>query len=236
MYKDVIGIIGGMGSFATCDFFCRLVEAFPAQKEWDRPRILIDNKCTMPSRVRAIIYKEERAKLVYQLTEALIGLKDGGATKIVIACNTSHIFLDEITDLYESIKGNRQTDIINIVELTARKLKEKGIKRVSLMATEGTIDSGIYDSYLQEQGIELIRPSKDMYKEFRFLIERVKQNQIDEEAIGRFTKQAKNLGSRDVLLACTEFPIYFRHTDKVEGINFYDPLEFAIGYLKEELK
>ena len=53
-----------MGSFATCDLFRRLIEAFPAEKEWDRPRIVIDNNCTMPSWVRAIIYKEERPKLV----------------------------------------------------------------------------------------------------------------------------------------------------------------------------
>ena len=54
----VVGILGGMGSYATVDFFRRLIEAFPAEKEWDRPRVIIDNNCTMPSRVRAILYHE----------------------------------------------------------------------------------------------------------------------------------------------------------------------------------
>ena len=45
-----IGILGGMGSYATCAIFQRLLDAFPAEKEWDRPRILIDNNCAMPSR------------------------------------------------------------------------------------------------------------------------------------------------------------------------------------------
>ena len=62
-YQQTIGIIGGMGSYATLDFFSRLLAAFPAEKEWDRPRILIDNRCTMPSRVRAILYGEGAAGL-----------------------------------------------------------------------------------------------------------------------------------------------------------------------------
>ena len=32
MEDYVIGIIGGMGSYATIDFFRRLVDAFPAEK------------------------------------------------------------------------------------------------------------------------------------------------------------------------------------------------------------
>lgn len=39
----IIGLVGGMGSIATVDYFRRLIDAFPAQKEWDRPRIIIDN-------------------------------------------------------------------------------------------------------------------------------------------------------------------------------------------------
>lgn len=59
--SKVIGILGGMGSYATVEIFRRVIDAFPAEKEWDRPRILIDNNCIMPSRVRAILY-EEREK------------------------------------------------------------------------------------------------------------------------------------------------------------------------------
>ena len=42
-YTETIGIVGGMGSYATLDFFRRILDAFPAEKEWDRPRIVIDN-------------------------------------------------------------------------------------------------------------------------------------------------------------------------------------------------
>ena len=70
-YAETIGIIGGMGSYATQDFFRRLLDAFPSEKEWDRPRIVIDNRCTMPSRVRAILYGEQPEKIVEELTNAV---------------------------------------------------------------------------------------------------------------------------------------------------------------------
>ena len=62
MYQEAIGIIG-VGSVSTLDFFRRIVEAFPGEKEWDRPRIFIDNDCTMPSRDRAVLFNENVDKL-----------------------------------------------------------------------------------------------------------------------------------------------------------------------------
>ena len=63
----VVGILGGMGTYATVDFFKRLADSFPAEKEWERPRMIIDNHCTMPSRVRALLYREKRKELVDDL-------------------------------------------------------------------------------------------------------------------------------------------------------------------------
>ena len=235
LYKDVIGIVGGMGSFATCDLFRRLIEAFPAEKEWDRPRIVIDNNCTMPSRVRAIIYKEERPRLVELLTESVINLRNMGCTKIILACNTSHVFLDEIYELYEIKTGRHDHNIMNMIEVIAEILHDQGIKRVALMATEGTMESRIYDEYLSKYKIEVIPPRKEDYAEFRYLIECVKQNRVDKEAVNRFMLSAENLGCRDVILGCTEFPVFLRYIDNMPNVTLHDAIEYLINKLKKEL-
>ena len=235
LYKDVIGIVGGMGSFATSDFFRRLIEAFPAEKEWDRPRIVIDNNCAMPSRVRAIIYKEERPKLVSLLTESVINLNNMGCTKIILACNTSHVFLDEIYEEYEKRTGKRDCNILNMIEVITESLQSKGVKKVALMATEGTIDSQIYNKYLSKYRIEIIPPKNEDYIEYRYLIECVKQNKISDEALKRFISCASNLGSEDVILGCTEFPVYLRYINEVPNINLHDPLHYLILKLKKEM-
>ena len=78
--KDlVIGVLGGMGTYATINLFKQYAEVFPAEKEWERPRIIIDNRCTMPSRVRAFLYHENVEKLVDEMADSIDGLlKNGG--------------------------------------------------------------------------------------------------------------------------------------------------------------
>lgn len=79
MKELVIGVLGGMGTYATINLFKQYAEVFPAEKEWDRPRIIIDNRCTMPSRVRAFLYHENVEKLVNEMSDSIEGLlKIGG--------------------------------------------------------------------------------------------------------------------------------------------------------------
>lgn len=88
-----IGIVGGMGSYATLKYFERILEAFPAERDWERPRVIIDNYCTLPSRVRAVLYNERVEELEQDLTDSVRGLLNAGADRIILACNTSHVFL-----------------------------------------------------------------------------------------------------------------------------------------------
>lgn len=77
--KDfTIGILGGMGTFATINIFKQYADVFKAEKEWDRPRILIDNRCTMPSRVRAFLYGEKTKQLVLEIVDSIRCLMESG--------------------------------------------------------------------------------------------------------------------------------------------------------------
>ena len=84
----VIGVLGGMGTFATIHLFRQYADVFPAEKEWDRPRIIIDNRCTMPSRVLAFLRHIKEEELIGQMSDSMQHLVDAGATRIILACNT----------------------------------------------------------------------------------------------------------------------------------------------------
>ena len=73
-----------------------ILDSYPAEKEWQRPRIIIDNYCTLPSRVRCILYGEMEMEIINGLTKSVQNLISFGATSIIITCNTAHYFLDEI--------------------------------------------------------------------------------------------------------------------------------------------
>ena len=79
--KDlVIGVLGGMGTYATINLFKQYAEVFPAEKEWERPRIIIDNRCTMPSRVRAFLYHENVERLIDEMADSILKI-GGGVSK-----------------------------------------------------------------------------------------------------------------------------------------------------------
>ena len=226
--KQVIGIVGGMGSYATLNFFSRLLAYFPAEREWDRPRIIIDNYCTMPSRVRALIYKEKYKEVYMALANSIKLLIDGGATDIVLVCNTAHCFLKDIFKLYPEYKNY----VIDIIALCARELNRGGWKEIYLIATEGTVQTNIYTEALQRYGIQAILPSKKEQAEIRKYIEAVKQNKITQEIKMDFAQFIYEIECKQILLGCTEIPVLCQSMDKIINKTIIDPLEYVCKELK----
>lgn len=229
--KDlVIGVLGGMGTYATINLFKQYAEVFPAEKEWERPRIIIDNRCTMPSRVRAFLYHENVDELVDEMTDSISNLLRVGDSniRIILACNTSHLFLPRI---FEKIP-DAERSIINIIDTCVKKIDQDKVKQVYLLASEGTIESDIYQVALARRGISCLAPEKNEYSRLRECIEAVKQNEYPDE----IRKVFSSLMDRDVpfILGCTELPILYEKYKDVISAQVYDPLLIALKKIKEE--
>lgn len=232
MDKPIIGIIGGMGSYATADFFKRLLDALPAEKEWERPRIIIDNRCDMPSRVRAILYNENRDELVAEITKSMRMLIKNGASHVILACNTSHVFLDEVYTKIPEAKPK----VIHIIDELGKQIKSDGHHKVFLLASEGTIETKIYSNYFGKYGIEILYPEEKDFSILRDFIEAVKQNEIDRQIADNFVEYINSAYDCPIILGCTELPvIYAKCKDKISK-KIYDPLDAAINKIKEDLK
>ncbi|MGT2754022.1 aspartate/glutamate racemase family protein [Streptococcus ovis] len=227
--KMTIGVLGGMGTFATIHFFQQYASVFKAEKEWERPRIIIDNRCTMPSRVRAFLYDENTDQLVDEMVDSIKSLVNAGADKIILACNTSHIFIPKIEEKFPQAKGM----IINIIENCSQKILEDSIDEVYLLGSEGTIESGVYQTILEESGIRCLVPEEEQYKILRDCIEAVKQHSYSEDIESKFLSLIN--ANSICILGCTELPIlYERYFDKISCEKVYDPLLLVLDKLKEE--
>lgn len=231
-YSETIGIVGGMGSYATLDFFRRILNAFPAEKEWDRPRIVIDNRCTMPSRVRAILYQENIDTVVNELTCAVRGLLGCGADHLIFACNTSHVF---VQDVFRRVPEAEQKTV-HIIDTLARRLDGTGIRSAYLIASEGTLQSNIYQQSFQRYGIRLDVPESDSWPQLREFIEIVKQGQVTSKEKERFCQFCAEIPSENIILGCTEFPVLLSGGSLSNGKRLWDPLDSAIDYIKSIIK
>lgn len=230
--KDfVIGILGGMGTYATIYLFQEYAELFPAEKEWERPRIIIDNNCTMPSRVRAVLYNEKRDILIERMSESIRNLINAGASKIILACNTSHLFLE---DVYKRVP-EAQDYVINIIDVCVNELKKRNIKSVYLLATEGTIVSNVYNKKICDAGINCCFPDEGEFANLRLCIEAVKQNQYSDKIKSIFIDFIER---KDVcILGCTELPILYQRYKDCISIDEHkrmviDPLYLALKITK----
>ncbi len=213
-----VGILGGMGSYATVDFFRRIVDAFPAEKEWDRPRILIDNNCIMPSRVRAILYHEQVDSLVAQMERSINWLSDSGADIIMMGCMTAHYFIGQMP---------HQEKLVNVTHLVQSAMQKE--KEILVLCTEGSKDAGVWDNALLN--VRRVYPNDVQLTELRRFIEIVKTGHVTEMDRREFANYVNKLPSEAVLLGCTELPI-LANGDLIDK-KIYDPIECAIGYLKE---
>lgn len=227
--KFVIGILGGMGTYATINLFQQYAEVFPAEKEWERPRIIIDNRCTMPSRVRAFLYNENVERLVDEMADSMENLVRAGSSRIILACNTSHLFLPRIYTKIPDLKEK----VINIINNCVNIISGDNIEEVFLLGSEGTIDSKIYQNALNEKNIKCIVPNKEEYGNLRECIEAVKQNSYNEKTKNIFIELINRYNN--CILGCTELPIlYEKYKDEVKVSNIYDPLLLGLKKLKEE--
>ena len=201
MSNKIIGIIGGMGPLATVDLFKKIVANTKADTDQEHIKILIDNNTNIPDRTEAIV--NDGKSPVPQLTKSAVTLWAMGAQILVMPCNTAHYFLSEV-------QKNVDIPILNMIEITGKHLLENGIKTVGLLATEGTINSRIYQDVFLKMGINIIEPDKEEQSVITDLIYNgVKAGNRDYDITDAkgVMRNILERGAETLILGCTELPV-----------------------------
>lgn len=225
MEKKTIGIIGGMGPLATADLFRKIVLNTKAEADQEHIKILIDNNTDIPDRTAAILYGGKDP--IPQLTKSALTLWTMGADILVIPCNTAHYFRSEV-------QKSVNIPILSMIELTGEALLKKGVQTVGLLATEGTVNSGIYQDVFEKMGIEIIVPDEDDQTAITDLIYKgVKSGNknYDVTSTTEVINRMFERGAETLVLGCTELPVAF----DMYGLdyNVCDPtLELARGAIR----
>lgn len=201
MDKKTIGIIGGMGPLATADLFKKIVLNTKADNDQEHIRVLIDNNTDIPDRTCAIVSGGQNP--VPQLIKSAVSLWVMGAQLLVMPCNTAHFF-------YEEVQQAVDIPILNMVALTHLSLRRKGIKRAGLLATNGTIQSGIYQRYFDASDVMLMTPDHAGQTAVMDIIYNGVKAGKKEYNTMNIKKTLDNLmekGAEVLILGCTELPV-----------------------------
>lgn len=196
-----LGILGGMGPLATSDLFRKIVENTAAKSDGEHIHIIIDNNTSIPDRTAAIL--QLGADPLPQMKASLERLTAAGAEVVIMGCNTAHYFYDA---LGEGCKVER----LNMLYETMSYLKAHGIKKAGLLASSGTVQSGIYAKAAEKYGIELLFPEGKAQEAVMGLIyDGVKAGKANYDTADFLSvvKVLQTDGAETMILGCTELPL-----------------------------
>ena len=202
MMQGKLGILGGMGPQATLTFYQRLLDMTGAASDQEHIPTLILSDTTMPDRTAALL-----SGAVEPVQKRLLAdcrtLEAWGASAIAITCNTSHAFLP-------AILPQLKIPVVNMITETAAALQALGAQKAVLLATDGTVQSGLYHQACKARGIQLVNPDPQVQAQVMSLIyDYVKAGRMgDGSVFAPIDRFARSQGAQRAILACTELSVY----------------------------
>ena len=241
-WQRVIGIVGGLGPHAHLQLEREILRAVDwAERDQDYPQWILACLPQTPDRTAAI--RAGGDSPVPHLARALAALSDR-ADFAVIACVTAHAFLPEL-------RPRIALPVLDIVEEAIRAGRAAGHRRLGLLATSGTLESGVFQRAARAAapGVTLLSPL-DMpagAELQRDLVMRpiygdpsggaqpsLKAGGGEDPALRarlaaplrQAVRRLAGEGAEAIVLGCTEIPLALGH-EPVDGVPLIDPLRAA---------
>ena len=206
---------------ASAVFYDMISSNTDASCDQENLNLILLSHAGMPDRTRAILSKDEaqieevRSKL---LADAIF-LQNAGCTAIAVTCNTAHYFVN-------MIEGELDIPFIHLIRETAEAVaSEFGAKKVAVLATDGTIETRLYQDELSKRGVIAFTPKAEVQAlVMHEIYECIKSGKpADEEMWKKIEEYVKEEGCEAAVLACTELSVVRKELSL--GSFYFDPMD-----------
>jgi aspartate racemase len=206
-----------LGPLATSYFMEMVIRMTDAQSDYEHIPMVIYNKPNTPDRTKYILDKNAESPLDTMISVGKV-LERQGVDYIAIPCVTAYYFYEELTE-----KIN--VPIINIISETADYLKKRNVRKVGIMATDGTIAGGFLKQGMENLGIRVFEPSgKCQDKLMGIIYDGIKAGEpFDSNDFFMVEKELRDKGAEVIVLGCTELSLIHKYYDIGKG--FLDAME-----------
>tara|TARA_B100001093_G_scaffold514329_1_gene588124 strand:- start:246 stop:995 length:750 start_codon:yes stop_codon:yes gene_type:complete len=234
----MIGILGGMGTQAGLDFCNKLAVLNRGKIDQKYPLFILYNKSNIPGRPESIGIqtgklsnrfnknnkKKKYTKVLKSLLKGCQLLEKNKCKFIVIPCNTAHYWYDDLQRKINIPIVNMPREVFKVT-----KKQCKNYTKIGLLATEGTLKTGVYDKFFDKK-YQLVSPNNKIQKEkVNKAINFVKMGNIKaaEKSIKPAIDYLIKNNCKKIILGCTELPIAifaFKSFNKIKSSKiFLDP-------------
>lgn len=201
----LIGILGGMGPLATVDFMERVVQLTStagAQRDQQHLPLLVANLPHIPDRSAAMLGAGEDP--LPALLDGIDMLNRNGVELIAVPCNSAHFW-------YDAMCARSRAPILNIAQ-TCVAAVPPSVRKVAVLATGGTLRSGLYQRVLAEHGAQPVEPDEDTQRHVDACIDAVKAGELERSAqhLSAALTDLGAGGAQAAIMGCTEIPLAAR--------------------------
>ena len=234
----MIGILGGMGTQAGLDFCNKLAILNRGKIDQEYPLFLLYNKSNIPGRPESIgiqtrslsnkstnkVSKIKYNKVLKSLLRGCKLLEKNKCKFIVIPCNTAHYWFDDLQKKVNISIINMPKEVFKFTKQNCKKNS-----KIGLLATEGTLNTGVYHNFFNKN-YDLVQPSQTLQK--KSVNKAIKLGKMGNvKAAAKAIKPAINsllkMKCKKIILGCTELPIAifaFKSFENVKSSKiFLDP-------------
>ena len=230
-----LGVIGGLGPMATAYFLQLIIQMNDANVDQEHIDTVVISKVTIPDRTKYILDNSNKNPVQEMI---MIGnkLQEIGAEIIAIPCITAHYF-------HKELERDIDIPIINALEKTAQYLKQRGIEKAGILATDGTIESNLFQNIFDRYGITCLVPEIENQKKVMCIIyNNIKAGKkVNLEEFEIVSNELFAKGAQVILLGCTELSLIKRDCNLAHG--YLDVMEILAqeavlncGKLREKYK
>ncbi|MEK7136632.1 MAG: amino acid racemase [Patescibacteria group bacterium] len=202
--KKTIGILGGMGPEASAYFYNLIIDLahnkYGAVQDNEFPPIIIYNLPLEGFDERGIVEAEAVKR---QLVSGVKRLESAKCDFVVIACNTVHIYQDEM-------QAGLNIPILSIVDETVQMAKTGGYTRAGLLTSASSAKYNLYTDKLVKAGIEPLVVTVAEQAKLDGIILKVmagKNDGADTQLIQEIVASLVQAGAEVIILGCTELPL-----------------------------
>jgi aspartate racemase len=212
-----IGILGGMSSVASAEYYRRINEGVNAHRGGHCAAELVLYSVDFAV-IDGFIRHEQWDLAALHLAEKAKRLELAGAEFLILATNTLHRVAAEIQDAV-GIK------LVHIVDPTTDAATADGAKTLGLLGTKPVMEADFYRARFAERGFEVLVPAEgDRDLIHRVIFEELTLGIVDDRSRQEYLRIMGDLvarGAQGIVLGCTEIGLLVTPAD-IPGTVLYD--------------
>lgn len=209
-----LGVIGGLGTDTAAQFYVEAERFWHKHGEKSHIPLMLENSQSPFALEQSLTKTIDRIdELCDFLCRAAKSLERGGATLVVLPCNTAHVHIDTVRSVI-------QVPMLSITEEIACELKKQKAKTAAILGTRVTKESKIYDKACHSQDIGTMYPKEQDQLAIEKIIQRAlswENDETDTKSLLTIIDTVKQMGADSVVLACTDLQLCMP-TKPVKGV------------------